>query len=78
MALRWGDIREHSVFVIRAVSLGEEKSTKTGKERVVPLTKPVVQDLNEWKLASGRPDDTALVFPTADGGFWEDHDYRNW
>ena len=40
--------------------------------------KPVVQDLNEWKLASGRPDDTALVFPAADGGLWKDHDYRNW
>ena len=77
LALRWGDIREHSVFATKAISLGEEKGTKTGKERVVPLMKPVVQDLSEWKLASGRPDDTALVFPAADGGLWKDHDYRN-
>ena len=78
LALRWGDIREHSVFVTKAVSLGEEKGTKTGKERVVPLMKPVIQDLNEWKMVSGRPDDNTLVFPASDGGLWKDHDYRNW
>jgi integrase len=78
LALRWGDIREHSVFVTKAVSLGEQMDTKTGTERVVPVMKPVIQDLNEWKLASGRPDDRALVFPAADGGLWKDHDYRNW
>ena len=78
LALRWGDVRERSMLVTRAVSLGEEKSTKTGKERSVPLMKPVTQDLNKWKLASGRPDNDALVFPAAGGGLWQDHDYRNW
>ena len=78
LALRWGDLGEHSVFVTKAVALGEAKSTKTGKERVVHLMKPVIQDLNEWRLASGRPDDGTLVFPASDGGLWKDHDYRNW
>jgi integrase len=78
LALRWGDVRERTVLVTKAVSLGEEKSTKTGRERSVPLMKPVSQDLNEWKLASGRPGDDALVFPAAGGGLWQDHDYRNW
>lgn len=65
LALRWGDVRARSVLVSKSVALGEEKVTKTGKERTVPLMKSVIQDLNEWKLASGRPDDDALVFPAS-------------
>lgn len=36
------------------------------------------QDLNEWRLASGRPHDGQLVFPRADGAPWKKHDYHNW
>jgi integrase len=78
LALRWGDVRERSVLVSKSVSLGEEKDTKTAKERSVPLMKPVIQDLNEWKLASGRPADDELVFAASTGAHWQDHDYRNW
>ena len=76
--MTWGDVREKSLFVTKSVALGEVKGTKTGKNRVVPLLKPVAQDLNEWKIKSGRPDDDALVFPAGSGGLWKDHDYRNW
>ena len=62
----------------KAVSFGVEKETKTGKTRVVPILKPLAQDLNEWRLASGHPDDAAPVFPAASGAYWKDHDYRNW
>jgi integrase len=64
--------------VTKAVSLGEEKETKTRRDRIVPLLKPLAQDLNEWKLASGRPNDDVLLFPASEGGLWKDHDYRNW
>lgn len=78
LALTWGDVRKGFLFVSKAVALGEVKGTKTGKNRVVPLLKPLTHDLNEWKMKSGRPDDDALVFPAAGGGHWKDHDYRNW
>ena len=78
LALKWGDVGTQSISITKAVSLGEEKETKTGKDRVVPLLKPLAQDLNEWKLASGRPKDDALVFPASGGGHWKDHDFRNW
>ena len=78
LALTWGDIRKRTIVVNKAVSLGEEKDTKTGKERSVPLRKALAQDLRKWKLKSGRPSDDQLVFPAKAGGLWQDHDYRDW
>ena len=76
--MTWGDINKRTIVVNKAVSLGEEKETKTGKERSVPLRKALAQDLRKWKLTSGRPSDDQLVFPAKGGGLWQDHDYRNW
>jgi integrase len=78
LALRWGDIGERTILVDRAVALGDVKGTKTGKRRSVRLLAPLAADLAEWRLASRRPDETALVFPRKDGRAWTDEDWRNW
>jgi integrase len=78
LALRWGDIRKRTIAVERALALGEVKDTKTDRGRTVRLLATLSSDLAEWKLASGRPNDSALVFPRRDGTAWTDCDYRNW
>ena len=59
-------------------SRGEIKSTKTNQRRTVRLLAPLAADLAEWRLACGRPDAEALVFPAHDGGPWGDDDWGNW
>jgi integrase len=78
LALRWSDIGEHTVLVERSDDNGTIKSTKTGRRRSVRLMAPVRADLQAWRLASGRPAESALVFPSATGGPWHEHDWRNW
>lgn len=78
LALRWKDVREGTLLVERALSLGEEKGTKTGQARSVTLLDPLRLDLAEWRMASGRPAGDSLVFPTADGEAWQEHDWQNW
>ena len=78
LALRWGDVRERTLLVQRAVSLGAEKATKTGAHRTVRLLAPLAADLREWRMRSGRPGDRELVFPARDGGPWTDEAYRSW
>lgn len=67
LALRWGDVRENTLLIQRSVSYGEEKATKTNASRAVRLLDPLRRDLAEWRLASGRPVDDALVFPAGGG-----------
>jgi integrase len=78
LALRWGDVRDRTLLVQRAVSLGAEKATKTGAHRTVRLLSPLATDLKEWRMRAGRPADRALVFPARDGGLWSDEAYRSW
>lgn len=78
VGLRWGDVRDRTILVERAVALGEVKTTKTGKTRSVRLLGPLASDLAQWRLASGRPPDQSLVFPRRDGDVWSDFDWRNW
>ena len=78
LALIWGHVRDRTILVERALSRGELKSTKTGRTRSVRLLAPLAADLAEWRLASGRPDESALMFPAHDGECWADHDWRNW
>ena len=77
-ALTWGDIRDSTILVDKAVALGEVKDTKTRRTRTVRLLKPLAADLAEWRMASGRPGDEALVFPTPNGRPWNQHDWQNW
>ncbi len=78
LALRWGDVRERTLLVQRAVSLGEVGDTKTGAHRTVRLLAPLANDLREWRLASRRPGDRALVLPGHDGTPWTLAAYQSW
>jgi integrase len=62
----------------RAQSDEGPKSTKTGRTRSVRLLAPLAADVAAWRLASDRSGADDLVFPTASGGLWRDHDWRNW
>ena len=78
LALTWGDISERSIRVERAVADGQLKGTKTGNARSVQLLAPLAADLAEWRLASVRSGNDALVFPGHGGDHWRDHDWKNW
>ena len=78
LALRWGDVRENTLLIERAISLGVEKDTKTAAQRTVRVLAPLAADLREWRMRSGRPEDTALVFPSKAGAPWTDAAYRSW
>jgi integrase len=78
LALRWGDVRERTILVERAVSLGGEADTKTTAHRTVRLLTALREDLLAWKLRSGRPRDTAAVFPGPEGRAWSKTSYDNW
>ena len=78
LALRWGDVGEGTLNVERAVSLGAVKATKTGATRSVRLLEPLAADLREFRMASGRPPATALVFPSALGAPWSEAAWGNW
>jgi integrase len=78
LALRWGDIRERTILVERAVSLGETKDTKTHANRTVRLLAPLREDLLAWRMRSGRPRDNAAVFPGPEGRAWSKTSYDNW
>ncbi len=75
---RIGSKVNHTILVEQAVAYGELKTTKTGRQRTVQLLQPLAGDLNEWRLASGRPDESALVFPGRDGKPWTDDAWRSW
>lgn len=67
--LRWADVRDRTLHIHQATdSVGGTKPTKTKSARTVRLLAPLAQDLAEWRLASGRPDDDALIFPSPDTG----------
>ena len=53
-------------------------ASKTERPRTVKLLAPLAQDLAEWRLASGRPEPAALIFPTHGGDEWKLHDWQNW
>lgn len=78
LALQWRDIRDKTLLVERALSLGEEKDTKTSAHRTVRLLAPLATDLREWRLRSGRPPDRDLVFPSKKGGPWTLGAYQSW
>jgi integrase len=78
LALRWADVGEQVIRVDKAVALGTVKDTKNSKHRTVRMLRPLARDLAEWRLACGRPSDSALVFPHEDGGVWREHTYKNW
>jgi integrase len=78
LGLRWGDIRERTLLVQRAISLGEESDTKTRQHRTVRLLAPLASDLRSWRMASGRRADHELVFPGRDGHPRTQAAYQSW
>jgi len=78
LALSWEHARERTLLVEGAVSLGEIKETKTGRTRSVAICSPLKRDLAEWRLACGRPDPAALIFPGHDGRPWSVTAWKNW
>jgi integrase len=77
-ALRWGDVRDKTILVQRALSLGDESDTKTRAHRTVRLFAPLAQDLREWRMAAGRLSDRELIFPSDSGGPWTTPAYQSW
>ncbi len=78
LALRWGDIRERTILIERALSLGVVDDTKTTQHRTVRLLDPLAKDLAEWRLRSGRPKDSALVISDKTGRPWTESAYKSW
>jgi integrase len=78
LGLQWRDVRENTLLIERAISLGEEKDTKTAAHRTVRLLPALASDLREWRLRSGRPADKQLVFPSATGLPWTHGAYSSW
>jgi integrase len=78
LALTWGHVRERTLLIEAAVSLGEVGETKTRRRRSVRLLAPLAHDLAEWRLRAGRPQPHTLVFPGHDGGPWSGAAYKNW
>lgn len=73
LALRWEDVREHTIVVDRAFTHGEEKGTKTYQRRTVEILAPLRADLDAWRAAQSPPG--GLVAPSEVGGYL---DLGNW
>jgi site-specific recombinase XerD len=69
VTLTWSQVRDRTILV---------RDTKRHTTRTVRLLAPLAQDLREWRMASGRPGERALVFPAGTGGPWKGHDWDNW
>lgn len=78
LALQWQDIREQTILVERAVSLGEEKDTKTAAHRTVRMLTPLAADLRAWSASRGQTTDQGLVFPSQTGELWTLPAYNSW
>jgi len=78
LALQWRDVREQTILIERALSLGEEDDTKTDAHRTVRLLAPLAADLREWRLRSGRPAGRSLVFSSRSGSPWTLAAYQSW
>jgi len=69
LALRWRHVQDRTIVV---------DASKTGERRSVRLLGSLATELAEWRMASGRPADAALVFPSREGEVWSKHAYQSW
>lgn len=71
--LRWGHVQDRTLVV---------HAPKTRRHRPEPRTVRLLDalraDLLAWRMASGRPDDDAPVFPARMGGEWTDVGFSRW
>ena len=76
--LKWGSVADDFSYVVirEAVSRGESRgSTKTGKNRVVPLSKTVSEMLRD-RHTQIAPKPESLVFPSPKGKPLDDHNFN--
>jgi integrase len=78
LALCWGHVRDRTILVERAVSLGQMKDTKTRAHRTVRLLAPLQDDLHAWRRSYGEATDGALVFAGPHGRPFTKTDWDNW
>jgi integrase len=78
LALTWADITQTHIRVDKALSMGQLRGTKTGKERRVPLIAPLRSDLTQWRMRIGGAKDHELVFPNFAGEHWSESDRHSW
>lgn len=70
IALEWGDIKNREIIVSRAYSQGILKSTKTCETRSFPINSQL------GKLLGSLPGTQNLVFPSAEGGYINQHNFN--
>lgn len=78
LALEWRHVGTRALLIEGSISLGERKDTKTRQKRSVRIMKPLADDLAAWQASHRAVPPETPVFASADGGFWTEHDYRNW
>ena len=72
-ALRWGHVGERTLTVH-----APKTRWHSSQPRSVRVLAPLAQELREWRLLSGRPDDDHPVIPAFNGnGTFVDHD-KEW
>ena len=79
LGLELRHIRKQTILVEQAVSDGNLKVQKTGRNyRTVDLLSPLQSDLVEWSERAGITEPTRLLFGRADGRPWRTDDWDNW
>jgi integrase len=68
-------VREKTLLIQRALSLGEDEDTKTQHHRTVRLLAPLREDLDEWCRWASQGD---LVFPAYGGAPSTLAAYQSW
>lgn len=79
LALEVRHVRERTILVEQALSDGELKSQKTGRQyRTVDLLSVLADELGERIRVSNASVAGGLIFPRADGQPWRKDDWNNW
>ncbi|MFL5845305.1 MAG: tyrosine-type recombinase/integrase [Solirubrobacteraceae bacterium] len=72
-------IRENTILIEQAVSDGDLKVQKTGRNfRTVDLLSPLASDLERWFEQAKLTEPDALIFARADETPWRGDDWDNW
>lgn len=74
IALRWSDVdfQQETIHITKARTLGEEKGTKTGVNRLVDLNSVALHALHDQKRYSGEQGDFVFLNPCTDEP-WHDN-----
>ncbi|MBD2308872.1 site-specific integrase [Chroococcidiopsis sp. FACHB-1243] len=77
-ALRWGSVGSNTIWIGESISKGKRGTTKTNRDRHIPINHKLRKLLNGIKPRDARPDD--LVFPSPTGKPIDEHNFamRAW